>query len=172
MNVAARAPEAWTRWVLFSLDAGRYALPLESVGRVVYAAEVTPLPLAPEAVLGALDIAGEILPVYDLRRRFKMPTRAVRVTDQFIVAHAGHRPVVLVVDEALGVHDGANVPAVESARLLPAMESLHATTRGVMSLADGIVLIQDLERFLSPEESSTLDAALDALRDREVSRAR
>jgi purine-binding chemotaxis protein CheW len=172
MNAAARAPEADTRWVLFSLDAGRYALPLESVERVVHAAEVTPLPLAPEAVLGALDVAGAILPVYDLRRRFQIPARSLRIIDQFIVARAGHRRVVIVVDEALGVHDGADVPAVESTRLLPALASLHATTRGVISLADGLVLILDLERFLSPEESTTLDAAIGAMREREASSAR
>ena len=56
MNVAARASEAVTRWVLFSLDAGRYALPLDSVERVIHAAEVTPLPLAPDEVAPALRV--------------------------------------------------------------------------------------------------------------------
>jgi purine-binding chemotaxis protein CheW len=167
MNAAARAPESATRWVLFSLDAGRYALPLECVERIVHAAEVTPLPLAPDVVAGALDIAGEILPVYDLRRRFKLPSRPVAVTDQFVVARTRHRRVVLMVDAALGVHDHASVPAVESARLLPGTASGDTTTSGVISLAGGLVLIQDLDRFLSPDEAQTLDAALDEIRHRQ-----
>ena len=69
MNAAALEPENRARWVLFALDAGRYALPLESVERIVRAAEITPLPNTPAVVLGALDIAGDILPVFSLRRR-------------------------------------------------------------------------------------------------------
>jgi purine-binding chemotaxis protein CheW len=168
MNAAARAPETRARWVLFSLDAGRYALPLDSVERIVHAAEVTALPSAPDVVLGAIDIAGQILPVYDLRRRFKLPVRVLRVTDQFIVARTAQRRVVLAVDAALGVHDDASVPAIEGARLAPEMEQIS----GVISLSDGLVLIQDLERFLSPGETKALDAALDAIRHRETSRAR
>ena len=35
--------------------------------------------------------------------------------------------------------------------------------RGVLSLPDGLVLIHDLEAFLSPEEETALDSALSAL---------
>lgn len=161
MNAAARESATCARWVLFSLDAGRYALPLDSVERIVNAAEVTPLPLAPEAVLGALDVAGEILPVYDLRRRFRLPAREIRISDQFVIARSGRRRVVLVVDAALGVHDDASAPSL-------VMESRDTTIRGVVSLADGLVLIADLERFLSPDETRALDAALDSIRHREA----
>lgn len=170
MNAAARAPETVTRWVLFSLDAGRYALPLESVERIVHAAEITALPLAPDVVLGAIDIAGDILPVYDLRRRFRLPARPLRVADQFIIASTARRRVVLAVDAALGVHDGADLPAVESARLLAGTDSAAAAIRGVLSLAGDLVLIQDLERFLSVDEAHALDAALESLRQREAPR--
>ena len=163
MNAAARAPETATRWVLFSLDAGRYALPLESVDRIVHAAEITALPLAPDVVLGALDIAGEILPVYDLRCRFQLPRRPVRITDQFIVARTASRRVVLAVDAALGVHDDASAPYL-------ATEPRDASIRGVVALSDGLVLIADLERFLSPDETQALDAALDSIRHREATR--
>lgn len=165
MNAAAREDVTATRWVLFSLDAGRYALPLDSVERIVHAAEITPLPLAPEAVLGALDIAGEILPVYDLRRRFQLPAREIRVSDQFVVALTARRRVVLVVDAALGVHDDASAPFLET-------EPRESAIRGVVALADGLVLITDLERFLSPGETQALDAALDSMRHGEVRRAR
>jgi purine-binding chemotaxis protein CheW len=62
MSHAARQPGLAQRWVAFSVDTRRFALPLDAVERVVRAAEYTPLPLAPDVVLGALDVAGEILP--------------------------------------------------------------------------------------------------------------
>jgi purine-binding chemotaxis protein CheW len=140
MNAAARESATCARWVLFSLDAGRYALPLDSVERIVNAV---------------------ILPVYDLRRRFRLPAREIRISDQFVIARSGRRRVVLVVDAALGVHDDASAPSL-------VMESRDTTIRGVVSLADGLVLIADLERFLSPDETRALDAALDSIRHREA----
>jgi purine-binding chemotaxis protein CheW len=165
MNAAARAPVAGTRWVLFCLDAGRFALPLATVERIVRAAGITPLPLAPESVLGAIDVAGDILPVFDLRRRFKLPPRELRLSDQFIVARSDRRRMVLAVDAALGVRDDAGLPAIDSARLEPGLDSRHSSISGVLSLEDGLVLIQDLERLLSPDEDHALEAALAAMRE-------
>jgi len=165
VNAVAHEPETGTRWVLFALDSGRYALPLASIERVVRAAEYTPLPQAPSAVLGAIDVAGNILPVFNLRNRFQLPERPLALSDQFIIARTPRRHVVLAVDAALGVIDEPAQGAIDSARLAPGMPHI----RGVLSLPDGLVLIQDLERFLSADETHVLDAAI---RDEERRRAR
>ena len=165
MSAAAREIEAGVQWVLFALDSGRYALPLHSIDRIVRAAEYTPLPNAPAAVLGAIDVAGNILPVFNLRNRFNLAERPVTPADQFIIARTARRPVVLAVDAALGVIEEPSQGAIDSARLAPGLPHI----RGVLSLPDGLVLIQDLERFLSPDESTALDAAI---QDEEKRRAR
>ena len=145
MNAAARALSA-SRWVSFALDVHRYALPLECVSRIVRAAEITPLPLAPKVVAGALDVAGTVLPVYDLRRRLKLPDRPLRLEDQIIIARTSRRRLALVVDRALGLIEAAPP------------ETSHV--QGVLSTVDGLVLIQDLEAFLSSEEDEALESAL------------
>jgi purine-binding chemotaxis protein CheW len=161
----AREPIIGTRWVLFALDDGRYALPLESVVRIVRAAGVTPLPLAPDAVLGALDVAGDILPVFDLRRRFQRPSREIRVDDQFIVANTSRRRVILAVDATLGVRDESDGLTPGGAQLEPELAASHPSIGGILSFSDGIVLIQDLERFLSPDEDRALEVSLASWRD-------
>ncbi|MEJ0084761.1 MAG: chemotaxis protein CheW [Pseudomonadota bacterium] len=165
MNAVAHGFEPGTQWVLFALDSGRYALPLPSIERIVRAAEYTPLPLAPAAVLGAIDVAGNILPVFNLRNRFQLPERPLALTDQFIIARTARRRVVLAIDAALGVLDEPALGGIDSARLAPGMPHL----RGVLSLPDGLVLIQDLERFLNPDETTALDTAIS---DEEKRRAR
>jgi purine-binding chemotaxis protein CheW len=71
---------------LFTLDAGRYALSLEVVERVVPALELTPLPTAPDIVQGVFNLHGRIVPVMNLRRRFGLPERAIELSDHLIVA--------------------------------------------------------------------------------------
>jgi purine-binding chemotaxis protein CheW len=144
------------RWVVFRLDEGRYALPLDAVQRVVRAAWITPLPLAPSVVMGALDVAGEVLPVFNLRQRFRLPERWVEPSDQFLLARTAQRTVVLVIDAALCVVEKPATAMVDADRLVTDL----AHIRGVLPLEDGLILIQDIEQFLSSDEQRLLDAAL------------
>jgi purine-binding chemotaxis protein CheW len=142
--------------VVFGLDAQRYALPLASVERIVRAVEATRLPNAPAIVLGAINVAGRVLPVLNLRRRFGLPEREVSPADQFLIAHTARRTVVLVVDEALGMMECPATEIIQPTQIAPGLDQLQ----GVVRLEDGLVLIQDLEKFLSMDEARALDEAM------------
>ena len=61
--------------MVFTLDRQRYALPLSVVERVVRMIEITPVPHTPDIVLGVINAQGRVIPVVDIRRRFRLPTR-------------------------------------------------------------------------------------------------
>lgn len=145
-----------TQLVVFRLDEQRYALPLASVERIVRAVEVTVLPDAPAIVLGAIAVAGRILPVLNLRRRFGLPEREINPDDQFLIAHTTRRIVALVVDEAQGLIEYPAAGIVPPARIVPGLERIQ----GVVKLDEGLVLIHDLEKFLSLDEAHALDEAM------------
>jgi purine-binding chemotaxis protein CheW len=156
MSAATRQLVAQSRWLAFTVECQRCALAVESVLRVVRAAQITSLPLAPEVVAGVIDIAGRTLAVFDLRRRLRMPARPLAISDQFILARTRRRDVVLIVDEVLGLVDAPGPDIVSAATLAPGLSHLA----GVLSLPDGLVLIQDLDGFLSIDEELGLQAAL------------
>lgn len=141
---------------VFSLDRQRYALPLHAVDRVVRMVAITPLPKAPDIVLGVVNLQGRVIPVIDMRRRFSLPEKKIALTDQLVVAHTLRRPVALVAD---AVHDviGSAQGLIETENILPGLEYVE----GVVKLTDGLILIHDLDRFLSLEEESSLDLALE-----------
>ena len=145
-----------TQWVVFCLDEGRYALPLAAVDRIVRAVHVTPMPRAPGIVLGAIDVQGRVLPVFNMRRKFGLPERALDPADHFLIAHTAGRTVVLVIDTAHGVIEQAATAVTPAASIAPDLEHI----RGVIQLDDGLVLIHDLDRFLSPDEAREIDEAL------------
>ena len=145
-----------TQLVVFRLDEERYALRLAVVERIVRAAEVTPLPNAPTIVLGLIDVEGRVLPVLNVRRRFRLPEREIRPADQFLIARTEWRTVVLAVDEAEGVIERSPAEIVRSAQIVPGLEQIQ----GVVKLDDGLVLIHDLESFLSLDEARYLDEAM------------
>jgi len=57
-------------WLGFSLKGQRYAVSLASVREVIRPGGITPVPGAPEDVLGIVNLRGQIVPVLDGRRRF------------------------------------------------------------------------------------------------------
>jgi purine-binding chemotaxis protein CheW len=145
-----------TQLVVFRLDERRYALPLTVAERVVRAVDVTPLPNAPAIVLGAINVQGRVLPVLNVRRRFNMPEREISPADWFLLAHTAHHTVVLVVDESEGVVERPQLDIVVSTQIVPGLEPFP----GVVKLDDGLLLIHDLETFLSLNEARALDDAM------------
>ncbi len=145
-----------SQFMVFWLDEQRYALPLDSVKRVERAVAVTALPAAPEAVLGAVNVRGQVVPVFDLRRKFRLPERRPGLTDRLVVACTRHRPVALLADVVEGLLAGPAGEVISAEGVLPGLEYL----RGVVRLDGGMVLIHDLDDFLSLEEEQKLDEAM------------
>ncbi|HEX7952858.1 MAG TPA: chemotaxis protein CheW [Burkholderiales bacterium] len=150
------AVEALQQVVVFTLGAQRYGLALAAVEHVVRIVEITPLPQAPEIVLGIINVQGRLMPVMNLRRRFRLPEREPALNDQMIIARLKQRSVALVVESVAGVLDHAPREAVASGDILPDSDYVDC----VVKLEDGLILIHDLDRFLSSDETRSLDAAM------------
>ncbi len=146
------------RIVVFTLGDRRYGLPLSAVDRIVRMVEVTSLPKGPDIVLGVVNVQGRVIPVINLRRRFRLPERDIVLADQLIVARTARRPVALVVDAVTGVLEYSEQQVVGAQDLLPGLEYVE----GVVKLDDGLVLIHDLDQFLSLEEEAALDRAMES----------
>ena len=142
--------------VAFTLGEQQYALPLATVRRVVRMVEVTPLPKAPEVVLGVIDLQGNIIPVMSMRKRFGMVEPETSLSDQLIVADAGARSVALVVNSVTGIVGRTAEEVTEAERIVPGAQYVEGMTR----LEGGILFIHDLDRFLSKKEERQLDGLL------------
>jgi purine-binding chemotaxis protein CheW len=144
------------RHVAFTLDEGHYALDLSSVERIIQAVEITLLPEAPDIVFGIINIKGKIIPVVNIRRRFRLSEKDIEPTNRLIIAHTLKRTVALVVDVVLGVIETPEDRVVKTNTVLPGMDYVQ----GVVKREDGMILIHDLNKFLSLEEEQTLDTAI------------
>jgi purine-binding chemotaxis protein CheW len=142
--------------VAFVVGDRRLALELGVVERVLPMVAVTPLPLAPDVVLGAINVAGVIVPVFDVRRRLGMPERGYGPDARLVLARTPQRVVALPADKVRGTYavDPAAVTSAEA--LAPGMDHIA----GAVALEDEMLLIQDLDAFLSADEERLLAPAL------------
>jgi purine-binding chemotaxis protein CheW len=142
--------------VAFIVGEQQYALPLTTVQRVVRMVEVTPLPKAPEIVLGVIDLQGNIIPVMSMRKRFGLSEPETNLSDQLIVADTATRRVALVVNSVTGVLERTAEEVTEAEKIVPGAQYVESITR----LEDGILFIHNLEHFLSKKEERQLDGVL------------
>lgn len=140
----------------FQLGHSRFGIEATAVQEVVRAVAIAALPTAPPIVEGVINVRGTIVPVLDIRARFALTPSPLHPSQHFVIAHAGTRLAALRADRAEDLHD---VPA-------DALESPAESTPGVgyvagiARLPDGLIVIHDLDAFLSAEEGWSLDTAM------------
>jgi purine-binding chemotaxis protein CheW len=144
--------------LLFELGSLRYALPAADVREILRAVAMAPLPKAPAIVEGIVNVRGTVVPVLDIRTRFRVPSKAVSHTDHLILASAGSRLVALRADRVLDLMDLDTSDIAAPGALVPGAEYFS----GVARLADGPVRIHDLRTLLHDGEAAALDSALAA----------
>lgn len=143
--------------VVFLIEDKQFALHLPAVERVLPMVAVSPLPGGPAVVAGAISLQGRIVPVFDVRRRIGFPERDYGPDAHLLVARARQREVALPVDEVVGVRSIAGESVTAPEDVVPGLARLS----GVAAVEDGILVIHDLDAFLSGEEEAELDRALD-----------
>jgi purine-binding chemotaxis protein CheW len=142
--------------VIFTLDDQLYALPINNVLRVIHALRITALPKAPDVVSGIINVKGQIIPVVDMRKRFRLVVRDVIPDDNFILANTGKRDVALWIDRVKEVKEIAAGGYSDTRASLPYVEFV----KGVAKIENEFILIYDLEQCLSLSEEVELEHAL------------
>jgi purine-binding chemotaxis protein CheW len=143
----------------FELEGHRFGLLVADVQEVLRAVTVSPLPRAPSAILGVINLRGTLVPVFDIRGRFGLRRRALRLTDALIVVNeravAPRRPAAIVV-ELVSVLVTVPTERIEQSRLRSGDAKYVA---GVAKLDDGNIIIYDLREFLTDAERVQIDDA-------------
>jgi purine-binding chemotaxis protein CheW len=161
----ASSSEAPHQALVFTLDGRPCALAARDVEELIPTVAITPLPGAPPIVEGLMNVRGEIVPLIDLRRRLGLPERPLDHEQVAILTRAGDRRIAVRVDEAIELRsiDAAQVAGAEKLALG------STCVAGVARTADGLLLIYDVETFLTAAEAETLDRALAALEEASIS---
>jgi len=149
---------AMIQLVAFLLDGQQFAVHLSSVEGVVRIVEITPLPKAPDIVSGIINYKGAIIPVMNVRRRCTIQEREIELSDQLIIANTAQRTVALHVDHVSGVIERLQDHIIDAKAILPELPYIE----GVIKLEDGMILIHNLDEFLSLEEDKILGEAMAA----------
>jgi purine-binding chemotaxis protein CheW len=149
--------------VVFRLDEQLFSLHLINVDRILPAIEIHPLPMAPEYIMGTINFHGQFLPVVNLRNLFMLPQRELELTDQLIITTTTNYQVALWVDQVKEIVEINTEEISNTEKILLDVDYIH----GLFKLNNGMVLIHDIESFLTPEQTARLHVALSKKKEQE-----
>lgn len=143
--------------LVFEIGEQRYGIPVSDVREVVRAVTLVPFPGGPSIVEGIINMRGRVVPVLDLRARFRLPVKDPEHTDHLIVGQAGPRLVAVRADRAVGLVALDSTEIEDSGSVTAGV----GYVTGVAKVRDGLLLIHDLGAVLSQAEAEAVDAALE-----------
>jgi purine-binding chemotaxis protein CheW len=146
-----------SRIAVFELAGYRYGVAEAATRGFLRVPSIVPLPEAPLIVEGVVNIRGTVVPVLDIRKRFRLPAKPPHPADHLVLAQAGSRLVALRVDRVLGIEDVDPKDIADAAALTQGAQYVA----GVAKLPEGLVVIHDLSTFLAEAEGRDFDAALE-----------
>ena len=132
----------------FRLAGLHVGIDIGRVQEVLTDPDVRPVPLASAAVVGLINLRGQILTVVDGRARLGLPPRE-SAGETHVILHEGGEAVSLVVDrddEVIEI-DPADLEAVPST----VNETIRAFTTGAYKLDDDLLLVLDVDLVLAAE---------------------
>jgi purine-binding chemotaxis protein CheW len=87
----------------FRLAGDLYALEVSHLQEVLEVGRLTPIPLAPPALLGMVNLRGRILPLFDLKGVLGLSSQPGSRGESAVVMRYGKQVLGLVVDEFMGL---------------------------------------------------------------------
>ncbi len=144
--------------VVFSLKINghkaEYGIPIIQVQEINRITEVTRLPQTPVFVEGIINLRGCIVPLIDIKKRFGLGHSEQSEDRRIIVFVLDGQKTGIIVDDVNEVMH-VDVEEMQFAELLSVSDSARYLT-GIARVEDRIVLILDLEKVLSLDESKEL----------------
>lgn len=144
-----------TRYLTFSLGKEIFGIEIKYVREIIGIQPITEIPEIPDYVKGIINLRGKIIPVMDVRIRFKKEFREYNDRTCIIVVDINNISMGLIVDSV------AEVIAIPSTDIVePPQTNIGFNNRYIKNIArahNGIKLLIDCERLLSEDELENLN---------------
>lgn len=138
------------QWVTFCMENEVYGIAVMQVQEVLRVSEITPVPGAPQFVLGIINLRGNVVTVLDTRKRFGLPPKELDDASRVIIIESGEQVIGIMVDSVAEVvyikqseiEKSPNVGNEESSKFI----------QGVYSKDSKLIILVDVNKMLSDEE--------------------
>ncbi|MDH5477777.1 MAG: chemotaxis protein CheW [Nitrospinota bacterium] len=138
------------KYLTFVLGREEYAFEIKKVMEIIGIMDVTRVPKAPKFIKGVINLRGKVIPIVDLRTKFRMHTIDYTKETCIVVVETSEMVVGVIVDSVSEVID-INMEDIESS---PAFGE-EIDVRYILGMAkvnDEVKILINIDKVLSQDE--------------------
>ena len=147
---------AGTQYVVFSINQQFFGIEIFKIREVLSYREITPLPQMEGFVKGIINLRGAVIPVFDLREKFNMPSVEYTHFHVIIVIEISGRIMGVIVDDISDVLEILSEEFQTTGNLPSNVRREYL--KGVGKKDDKMIILLDMDHLLSSEELELADA--------------
>jgi purine-binding chemotaxis protein CheW len=145
------------KYVTFMSGSECYGIKIDYVNEIIVNQEITKVPETPEYIKGLINLRGKIIPVIDVRLRFKQKQMPYNDRTCIVVISVGTTVVGLIVEKIadvveLGTDDILPAPTIASGD-----KADNTFVCGIGKINDTVKLLLDPDKLLNEEELSRIE---------------
>jgi purine-binding chemotaxis protein CheW len=144
--------------VTFELGGETYGIDIMQVEGIVQIEEVRPIPHAPDYVEGIFNLRGEIIPVINLRRRFRLKEVELAPEDKllsgYVVVNVENTHIAVMIDKVARVVTINREEVQEPPQVVSGIGAEYI--QGVVQRENGYLIILDVSRLFNVRELEQL----------------
>ncbi|MDN5351721.1 MAG: purine-binding chemotaxis protein CheW [Clostridiales bacterium] len=143
------------QYIIFKLNDEKFAADINHIASISEYASITPVPSGPAYVDGILNLRGDIIPVVNLKKRFKMADSQMK-DRRILIARKGDTQIGFLVDDA------SQSMTISGENILPPPSiAVHKENKYISEVCvykEELIIVIDLDRVLSDDEVDVLKA--------------
>lgn len=150
------------KYVTFKSGAEYFGLKIEYVNEIIVIQEITKIPESEDYVKGLINLRGKIIPVIDVRLRFKQEPFEYDDRTCIIVINVKGVVVGLIVEKIAEVVEITEDNILPSPSFGKGDRSQNKYVYAIGKVGDAVKLLLDPDRLLNDEDLSALEQEIEA----------
>ena len=147
------------KYLTFHIGTEDYGISIAFVTEIIGIQNITEIPEMPDFIKGVINLRGKVIPVMDVRTRFKLPPREYDERTCIIVVEIDDTSVGLVVDR---VNEVADIPEDQVEPPPKSNRKGGSYIQGIGKIDKEVKILLDINKILYDEELETITETAEA----------
>jgi purine-binding chemotaxis protein CheW len=144
------------KYLTFRIASEDYGIAIANVTEIVGIQSITEIPEMADYIKGVINLRGKVIPVMDVRLRFKLPPREYDERTCIVVVEIDGTSVGLVVDT---VNEVADIPEEQVEPAPKSKRKGGSYIQGIGKIGQEVKILLDINRILYEDELETISEA-------------
>jgi len=141
------------KYLTFHIGTEDYGIAIANVTEIIGIQSITEIPEMPDYIKGVINLRGKVIPVMDVRSRFKLEPRAYDERTCIIVVEIDSTAVGLVVDR---VNEVADIPEDQVEPPPKSKRKGGGYIQGIGKIGKEVKILLDINKILYEEELESI----------------